>query len=225
MPCPYSHSPTYKTNATTVPLGGCDEVLQWGFDETTLDGTAARVSINGACCAPVITFFSHQPSRLSFSLHVFPMCVAGSTHSIITVECAGILPCSTVAETIGHIEKTWERGQVSLPTMCPHSVYHCVFISLPFLKALLELVRAELAPELRDLLVPLVNGGIKLHKISICNPLSLGNLSKLAQSLVNGTHRPASNGLAAGIALTADPRLRTIIGLLCRVQRKTVNPS
>ena len=55
--------------------------------------------------------------------------------------------------------------------------------------------------------------------------LSLGNLSKLAQSLVNGTHRPASNGLAAGIALTADPRLRTIIGLLCRVRRKTVNSS
>ncbi len=55
--------------------------------------------------------------------------------------------------------------------------------------------------------------------------LSLGNLSKLAQSLVNGTHRPASNGLAAGIALTADARLCTIIGLLCRVRRKTVNPS
>jgi hypothetical protein len=96
-----------------------------------------RVSINGAYCAPVITFFFSPtfatfPFFYSFSLHVFPMSVAGSTHFIITVECAGILPCSTAAETIGHIEKTWERGQVSLPTMCPHSVYHCVFISLPF---------------------------------------------------------------------------------------------
>ena len=95
-----------------------------------------RVSINGAYCAPVITFF-FLPTGLtflflcSFSLHVLPISVAGSTHSIITVECAGILPCSTAAETIGHIEKTWERGQVSLPTLCPHSVYHCVLISLP----------------------------------------------------------------------------------------------
>ena len=55
--------------------------------------------------------------------------------------------------------------------------------------------------------------------------LTLENLGKLSQSIVNGTHRPKHNRLAAGIALTADPRLRTIIGLLCRVRRKTVNPS
>ena len=29
----------YLTNATFV-AGACDEVVQWGFDETTLDGTA-----------------------------------------------------------------------------------------------------------------------------------------------------------------------------------------
>jgi hypothetical protein len=52
--------------------------------------------------------------------------------------------------------------------------------------------------------------------------LSLANLSKLSQSLVNGTHRPAGKGHNAGIALTADPRLKTCIGQLCSVRRTKV---
>ena len=52
--------------------------------------------------------------------------------------------------------------------------------------------------------------------------LSRGNLAKLSQSLVNGTHRPAGNGLVAGIALTADPRLRSCVGILCSVRQKKV---
>ena len=53
--------------------------------------------------------------------------------------------------------------------------------------------------------------------------LSLTNLSKLSQSLVNGTHRPAVKVVMAGIALTADPRLRSCIGQLCSVRRKKVH--
>ena len=48
--------------------------------------------------------------------------------------------------------------------------------------------------------------------------LSLDNLSKLSNSLVNGTHRPAVNGVAAGCALTAAPRLRECVGKLCSVR-------
>jgi hypothetical protein len=56
--------------------------------------------------------------------------------------------------------------------------------------------------------------------------LSRENLAKLSQSLVNGTHRPAENGSVGGIALTADPKLRSCIGKLCSVRRKKVsNPS
>ncbi len=57
--------------------------------------------------------------------------------------------------------------------------------------------------------------------------LSLANLGKLSQSIVNGTHRPRHNRLAAGIALTADPRLRVCITQLCSVQRVKVklNPN
>jgi hypothetical protein len=52
--------------------------------------------------------------------------------------------------------------------------------------------------------------------------ISLTNLSKLSLSLVNGTHQPASDGEAAGVALTADHRLRACVGRLCSVRRKSV---
>jgi hypothetical protein len=52
--------------------------------------------------------------------------------------------------------------------------------------------------------------------------MSIPNLSKLSQSMVNGIHRPAGNGFDAGAALTADPRLRECIGLLCCVRRRKV---
>ncbi len=52
--------------------------------------------------------------------------------------------------------------------------------------------------------------------------ISIENLAKLTHSLVNGTHRPGSPEWKAGIALTADPRLRNAIGKLCSVKRKMV---
>ncbi len=54
--------------------------------------------------------------------------------------------------------------------------------------------------------------------------LSIENLAKLTHSLVNVTHRPGSTEWKAGIALTADPRLRNTIGKLCSVKQKTVPP-
>jgi hypothetical protein len=53
--------------------------------------------------------------------------------------------------------------------------------------------------------------------------LTLENLGKLSQSIVNGTHRPKHNRLAAGIALTADLRLRQCITQLCSVRRLKVH--
>jgi hypothetical protein len=52
--------------------------------------------------------------------------------------------------------------------------------------------------------------------------LSIANLAKLTDSLDNGTHRPGSSEFKAGVALTADPRLRNAIEMLCSVKRKTV---
>ncbi len=54
--------------------------------------------------------------------------------------------------------------------------------------------------------------------------MSIDNLSKLSNSIVNGTHRSAMRGLAGGIALTADPRLKKCIGTLCSVRRVKVPP-
>lgn len=55
--------------------------------------------------------------------------------------------------------------------------------------------------------------------------LSIENLAKLTTSIVNGTHRPALKGQSAGVALTSNPRLRTVIGQLCNVRRTKVRPS
>jgi hypothetical protein len=53
--------------------------------------------------------------------------------------------------------------------------------------------------------------------------MSIDNLSKLCNSIVNGTHRPAMKGLTGGIALTADPRLKTCVSKLCSVRRVKVS--
>ena len=79
LPLPYSFCPSQH-------IAGCDEVLQWGFDETTLDGQAC---FNQWCLVR-----------------------KGEDVTVVTIECAGVLPCSTAAETVRHIQKTWERGQV-----------------------------------------------------------------------------------------------------------------
>jgi hypothetical protein len=52
--------------------------------------------------------------------------------------------------------------------------------------------------------------------------ISLCNLSRLSQTLVSGSHLPAEKGQLAGVALTADPRLRACIGILCGVRRVKV---
>ncbi len=50
--------------------------------------------------------------------------------------------------------------------------------------------------------------------------ISLRNLSKLSQAMVSESHLPADKGKLAGVALTADPRLRAIIGTLCGVKKR-----
>jgi hypothetical protein len=39
-------------------------------------------------------------------------------------------------------------------------------------------------------------------------------LSKLSQTIVSGTHKPADKSTAAGAGLTSDPRLRAVVGML-----------
>jgi hypothetical protein len=99
-----------------LELAACESILQWGFDETSLDGQS---TFNQWCLVK-----------------------RDNGVGIITLECAGILPSSTAVETVEHVKKTWERGNA------------CV-----------DLVREQLGPDLQDVLAPLNEGGLMLHKI------------------------------------------------------------
>ena len=68
-----------------LEIAACDHVLQWGFDETSLDGQA---TFNQWCLVQ-----------------------RNDEVRVVILECAGILPSSTAEETITHIQKTWERGR------------------------------------------------------------------------------------------------------------------
>ena len=61
---------------------------------------------------------------------------------IVTLECAAVLPSSEAVNVVRHIEEVWRRG-----------------------KEAVNAVRAALGPELQDLLCPLRNGGVSLHKL------------------------------------------------------------
>jgi hypothetical protein len=62
--------------------------------------------------------------------------------TIVTLECAAVLPNSEADDVVKHIEAVWERGKLAI-----------------------DALRASLIPELRDVLCPLRNGGVSLHKL------------------------------------------------------------
>jgi hypothetical protein len=70
---------------TFMAIAMCDEVCQWGFDETSLNGIP---TLNQWC-------------RLK----------EGSTYRTLTIECAGLLPGSTSSRVAAHVRVLWERGQ------------------------------------------------------------------------------------------------------------------
>ena len=61
---------------------------------------------------------------------------------VVTIEAAGLLVGGTAAQIAEHVRQSWNVGQEGV-----------------------ALVRRELGPELADELVPLVNGGVALHKM------------------------------------------------------------
>ena len=77
-----------------IAVAGCDEIIQWGFDETTLDGTSC---FNQWC-----------------------LLRTGKVVKLVTLECAGVLPSSTAEETIDHIKETWERGKQVVKMLREH---------------------------------------------------------------------------------------------------------
>jgi hypothetical protein len=94
----------------------CQAVLQWGFDETSIDGV---------------------PTLNQWVL----LKEEGSPPSVTTIECAGIMVGSSSREIADHITASWEDGQTAI-----------------------GMLRESLGDQ-ADVHVPLVNGGVKLHKL------------------------------------------------------------
>ena len=108
-------------------IAGASRIIQWGFDETTLDGVSCL----------------NQWAMVEFPLEgVGGVGGWGEDVTIVTLECAGIVPGGTADEVVAHIEKAWVRGEAAV-----------------------EALRSELPEADRDILCPLVEGGVNLHKL------------------------------------------------------------
>ena len=72
-----------------VRVARCECCLQWGFDETSIDGV---------------------PTLNQWVLLGQP----GQAPSVCTIECVGILVGSTSEEIAAHIGKSWANGQIAV---------------------------------------------------------------------------------------------------------------
>jgi hypothetical protein len=85
-------------------IAGCDKIQQWGFDETTLDG---QETINQWAM-----LVDEERGDEGF---------AGGT-TVVTLECAGVLPCSLAENVVEHIDLVWERGTTLTSIPNPHFI-------------------------------------------------------------------------------------------------------
>jgi hypothetical protein len=98
--------------------------LQWRFDETSIDGHGLLNQ-----WAMVMDEVAGDENEYNAT-------------TIVTLECAAILPGSEAQEVVDHIEEAWARGNLAI-----------------------DFLRELFGPVLRDTICPLKNGGVSLHKI------------------------------------------------------------
>lgn len=145
---------------TFMRIAGCETIQQWGFDETKIDGhdtfnqwamlidpspsgrrnplaLALFVTLNQTL-THICLYLTHKHNigKESEAVH------KRGGACIVTLECAAILPCSEAENVVGHIELVWQRG-----------------------KEAIDALREVLGPEYQDVLCPLRNGGVSLHKL------------------------------------------------------------
>ncbi len=70
-----------------------ERIIHWGFDETTLDGVSCF----------------NQWALLEFGIEEGGGEGMGKGHTVVTLECAGVVPGGTADEIVAHIQKSWER--------------------------------------------------------------------------------------------------------------------
>ena len=159
---------------TFMRIAGCAKIIQWGFDETTIDGH--EVLNQWAMLM--------ESSEGDDDKH-------GAT-TIVTLECAAILPCSEAQDVVNHIEEVWKRGKVAIDSL-----------------------REQLGPDLRDIICPLKNGGVHLAKIygvmhDTCNCANL-----VATLMVELRDRKSSEQNGENVWLQADKKTKACFNFLC----------
>ena len=157
-------------------IAGAARVLQWGFDETTLDGVSVL----------------NQWAMLEFEVAEGGGGVGVQGVTIVTLECAGVLPCGLAVEVVEHIELSWARGQAAV-----------------------EALRAELGPDLADQLCPIVAGGVNLHKLfgvmhDTCHAANL-----VASLMVDLQQRKKREFLSDEVWELVTPQSKAIFNFLC----------
>ena len=155
-------------------IAACEKVQQWGFDETTLDGHE------------VLNQWAMLVDVCRDDETTEPGC------TVVTLECAGILPCSKAESVVSHIEEVWARG-----------------------KAAVEALRDCLSPEVRNVLCPLINGGVSLHTLygvmhDTCNCANL-----VATLMVELRDRKCSEHYGADVWGLASSQTKACFNFLC----------
>jgi hypothetical protein len=140
------------------------------------------------------------------------------TPAVITIECCGLLVGSTSEEIAEHIEKAWATGMPHFTSglwgksLCFCASLYFVLLSCRKGQECITLLRDELGIEFADLHVPLINGGVLLHKLQgvmhdTCN--TANKTARLAKSLRNTSgrlHFEFDRGVGA-----ADRRRQTMV--------------
>jgi hypothetical protein len=146
-------------------IAGALRVIQWGFDETTLDGVSCL----------------NQWALVEFAFeNAGGGGGKGQGVTIVTLE------------VVEHIEKSWERGQAAVAAL-----------------------RAELQQEDRDVLCPLVAGGVNLHKLygvmhDTCHCANL-----VATLIVQLQERKKREFLSEEVWESTCPKSRAMFDFLC----------
>ena len=159
---------------TFMRIAGCEKIIQWGFDETTIDGHEVL----------------NQWAMLMESSEGDDGNEGATT--IVTLECAAILPCSEAQDVVNHIEEVWKRGQLAI-----------------------DFLREQLGTEFRDITCPLKNGGVHLSKIygvmhDTCNCANL-----VATLMVELRDRKSSEHYGANVWNNADKKTKACFNFLC----------
>ncbi len=131
-----------------LQIAASERVVQWGFDETTING----VSWYTITLSLPLTINRTLTLTLTLTLHSLNQWVLlelpgdgnqkhnGINMTVVTMECAGVLVGATSLVVLNHIEACWARGQEAV-----------------------ALLRAELPGDTVETLAPLRNGGVHMQ--------------------------------------------------------------